>query len=101
MGDIALRGHGRALLKKGGKTKDMSKKHEGMESMAEEARETRLEKKGYKETKSGKMVKAVEEGVRNVTKKISNRVKENVKFVTPSPESKDIVTGKQIGRAHV
>ena len=58
MGDIALRGQGRALLKKGGRAKDMSKKHEGMESMAEEAKETRLEKKGYKETKSGKMKKA-------------------------------------------
>ena len=69
---------------------DMSEIHEGAESAAEEARETKLEKKGYKETKTGKMVKAVEEGVRNVTKKISNRVKENVKFVTPSPESKDI-----------
>jgi hypothetical protein len=55
MGDIALRGQGRALLKKGGRAKDMSEKHEGMESMAEEARETRLEKKGFKETKSGKM----------------------------------------------
>ena len=69
---------------------DMSEIHEGAESAAEEARETKLEKKGYKETKTGKMVKAVEEGVRNVTKKISNRVKENVKFVTPSPESKDV-----------
>ena len=57
MGDIALRGQGRALLKKGGRAKDMSEKHEGMESMAEEARETRLEKKGFKETKFGKMVK--------------------------------------------
>ena len=55
MGDISLRGQGRALLKKGGRAKDMSEKHEGMESMAEEARETRLEKKGFKETKSGKM----------------------------------------------
>ena len=35
----------------------MFKKHEGMESMAEEAKETKLEKKGFKETKSGKMVK--------------------------------------------
>ena len=62
MGDISLRGQGRALLKKGGRAKDMSMKHEGMESMAEEARETKLEKKGYKETKSGKMVKAVKGG---------------------------------------
>lgn len=43
-------------FKKGGKAKDMSKKHEGMESMAEEAKETKLEKKGFKETKFGKMI---------------------------------------------
>jgi hypothetical protein len=30
-------------------------KHEGMESKAMEARETMLEKRGYEETKSGKM----------------------------------------------
>ena len=63
---------------------DMSEIHEGAESAAEEARETKLEKKGYKETNTGKMVKAVEEGIRNVTKKVSDRVKENVKFVTIS-----------------
>jgi phage-related protein len=67
---------------------DMSEMHEGAESAAEEAKETKLEKKGYKETKTGKMVKAVEEGVRNVTKKVSDRVKENVKFVTPSTSKK-------------
>ena len=39
------------------KSKDMSVKHEGMESMADEDKETRLEKKGYVETKSGKMKK--------------------------------------------
>lgn len=39
------------------KPKDMSKKHEYMESKAEEAKETRLEKKGFVETKSGKMKK--------------------------------------------
>ena len=39
------------------KSKDMSVKHEGMESMADEAKETRLEKKGYVETKFGKMKK--------------------------------------------
>ena len=39
------------------KAKDMSVKHEGMESMADEAKETILEKKGYVETKSGKMKK--------------------------------------------
>ena len=39
------------------KAKDLSVKHEGMESMADEAKETRLEKKGYVETESGKMKK--------------------------------------------
>ena len=40
----------------------MSKKHEGMESKAEEAKEYAMEDKGYKETKSGKMVKAAKGG---------------------------------------
>jgi hypothetical protein len=35
----------------------MSEEHEGMESKAEEAKEYAMEDKGYKETKSGKMVK--------------------------------------------
>ena len=48
---------GRGAIKKGGRAKDMSKKHEGMESMAMEAKETKMEKKGYRETKSGKMTK--------------------------------------------
>ena len=56
MGDISLRGKGRAFLKKGSYV-DMSEEHEGMESKAEEAKEYAMEEKGYKETKSGKMVK--------------------------------------------
>lgn len=43
------------MMKKSKKYKDMSMKHEGMESKAMEAKETMLEKKGYEETKSGKM----------------------------------------------
>ena len=39
------------------KTKDESMAHEKKESKKQEARETRLEKKGYVETKSGKMKK--------------------------------------------
>ena len=60
MGDISLRGRGivRVGLAKGGKAKDMSEQHEGMESKAEEAREYAMEYKGYVETKSGKMKKA-------------------------------------------
>ena len=42
-------------MKKSKKYKDMSAKHEGMESKSMEGRETMLEKKGYEETKSGKM----------------------------------------------
>jgi hypothetical protein len=48
---------GRGVFKKGGYA-DMSEKHEGMESKAEEAREYAMEEKGYVETKSGKMKKA-------------------------------------------
>jgi hypothetical protein len=56
MGDISLRGKGRAFLKKGSYV-DMSEEHEGMESKAEEAKEYAMEDEGYVETKSGKMVK--------------------------------------------
>ena len=58
---------GRGVFKKGGYA-DMSKKHEGMESMKKEAKETRLEKKGYEETKSGKMVKMAKGGQTKVAK---------------------------------
>jgi hypothetical protein len=53
------RGNGiaRVMKSKGGYI-DMSKKHEGMESKAEEAKEYAMEDKGYVETKSGKMKKA-------------------------------------------
>ena len=57
MGDISLRGKGRAFLKHGGKAMDESKAHEGMESMKMESKETKMERKGFKEIKSGKMVK--------------------------------------------
>ena len=42
-------------MKKSKKYKDMSMKHEGMESKAMEAKETMLEKKGYEEGESGMM----------------------------------------------
>ena len=48
---------GRGVVKKKGGYVDMSEEHEGMESKAEEAKEYAMEEKGYKETKSGKMVK--------------------------------------------
>ena len=83
---IAKRGFGKALSRTGYSSggevmDDMSEMHEGAESVAEEARETKLEKKGYEETKSGKMIKAAKEGI----KKVSETAKKNVKFVTPAP----------------
>ena len=36
---------------------DESMAHENMESMKMEAQETKMERKGFKETKSGKMTK--------------------------------------------
>ena len=86
---IQKRGTSPLLVKRkkfdtGGPTaEDMSSEHEGAESAAEEARETKLEKKGYEENKTGKMVKGAKEGI----KKISEYVKKNIngKFVTPAP----------------
>jgi len=57
------RGNGIArVMKSVGGPADMSEAHEGMESKAEEAKEYAMEEKGYKETKSGKMVKAAKGG---------------------------------------
>ena len=50
-------------MAKGKMAMDESKKHENKESRSMESRETRLEKKGYKETKYGKMVKMAKGGV--------------------------------------
>ena len=94
---IAKRGFGKALsrigyseggsaLSEAADPKDMSEEHEGMESLKEEARETKLEKEGYEETKAGKMIKAAKKGVEKVSKKMQDHYKENVKFVTPSPK---------------
>jgi len=56
---IQTRGNGIARVNKSkGGYIDMSEKHEGMESKAEETKEYAMEAKGYKETKSGKMKKA-------------------------------------------
>ena len=50
---------GRGVVKKSkGGSMDMSEEHEGMESKAAEAKEYAMEEKGYKQTKSGKMVKS-------------------------------------------
>jgi len=51
-----LKGRG-VIKKKGGMIMDESMAHEGAESMAMEAKETKMERKGFKEIKSGKMIK--------------------------------------------
>ena len=64
-----MRGNGIArVMKSVGGPADMSEAHEGMESKAEEAKEYAMEEKGYKETKSGKMVKAAKGGQAKVGK---------------------------------
>lgn len=52
------------------KAKDMSKLHESKESLMKENKETMMEKKGYKETESGKMVKAAKGAMTKSQKKI-------------------------------
>ena len=52
------------------KAKDMSKLHETKESTMQEGKETMMEKKGYKETTSGKMVKAAKGALSKPQKKI-------------------------------
>ena len=59
------------LIKK--KPKDESIAHEGKESKKKEAQETRLEKKGYKENISGKMVKKAKGGLIKGMPKIALR----------------------------
>jgi hypothetical protein len=58
------------------KAKDMSKLHEDRESTMEEGKETKMEKKGYKETTSGKMVKAAKGGMTKSQKKIGKVMRE-------------------------
>jgi hypothetical protein len=92
------------------KAKDLSVKHEGMESMADEAKETRLEKKGYVETKSGKMKKPKKnlggliglgadkllkdsEGARSFTKNLGLAGKLLGQYYDKKADSKDKTTG--------
>jgi hypothetical protein len=76
MGDISLRGRGRALMNKkrsamkmGGMAMDESMEHEGMETPAMEARETKMEKEGYMENKKGKMIKKADMMTARMSKK--------------------------------
>ena len=81
MGDISLRGKGRALMNKkrsamkmGGMAMDESMEHEGMESKADEAREYAMEDKGYVENKKGKMVKKADMMTARMSKKKKGKI---------------------------
>ena len=52
------------------KARDMSKLHENRETTMEEGKETMMEKKGYKESPSGKMMKAAKGKMTKSQKKI-------------------------------
>ena len=66
-----MRGNGIARVMKsvGGRAYDESMEHEGSESMAMEAKETKMEKKGYMENKKGKMVKKADMLTAKMSKK--------------------------------
>jgi len=68
-----MRGNGIARVMKsvGGMAYDESMEHEGSESMAMEAKETKMEKKGYMENKKGKMIKKADK----LTAKMSTKKK--------------------------
>jgi len=69
----------RVMKSEGGSAaKDMSSMHEETESPKKEAKETKLEKEGYKETKAGKMIK-------DTAKDVAKGFKEGVKKLVKSP----------------
>jgi len=95
----------RVLKAEGGSIKgveDMSSMHEGAESAAEEARETKLEEKGYKETKAGKMVKDIGRGVKDTAKKyadVPKKVAESIKKMENTETMKKLQ--KQVRDANI
>jgi len=79
----------RVLKAEGGAIKDvedMSSMHEGAESAAEEARETKLEEKGYKETKAGKMIKDAGRGFKEGASKFVKASAKGVRDVAEGIE---------------
>jgi len=95
----------RVLKAEGGSIKgveDMSSMHEAMEPEIEEARETKLEKKGYRETKAGKMVKDIGRGVKDAAKKyadVPKKVAESIKKMENTETMKKLQ--KQVRDANI
>jgi hypothetical protein len=73
------------------KAKDMSKLHEDRESTMEEGRETKMEKEGYEENESGKMVKSAKGGLTKSQKKIKKVMREFKKGELHSGKSGPVV----------
>jgi hypothetical protein len=73
------------------KAKDESKLHENKESMKMEGKESMMEKKGYKETPSGKMVKAAKGAMTKSQKKIGKVMGEFKKGELHSGKSGPVV----------
>ena len=73
------------------KARDMSKLHETKESTMQEGKETMMEKKGYKETTSGKMVKAAKGALSKPQKKIKKVMGEFKKGELHSGKSGPVV----------
>jgi hypothetical protein len=69
----------------------MSKKHEEMESKAEEAKEYEMEDEGYEENEEGKMVKKAKGGMTKSQKKISKVMREFKKGELHSGKSGKVV----------
>ena len=77
------------------KAKDMSKLHEDRESTMQEGKETMMEKKGYKETESGKMVKSAKGGLTKSQKKIGSVMRRFKKDKLKSSSGKKVTNRKQ------
>ena len=77
----------RVMKAEGGEAaEDMSSIHEAMEPEIEEARETKLEKEGYKETKAGKMIKDVGKGFKEGARKFVKASTKGVRDVAKGIE---------------
>ena len=77
------------------KAKDMSKLHENKESTMQEGKETKMEKEGYEETESGKMVKSAKGGLTNSQKKIGSVMRRFKKDKLKSSSGKKVSNRKQ------
>jgi hypothetical protein len=77
------------------KAKDMSKLHENKESTMQEGKETKMEKEGYKETESGKMVKSAKGGLTKSQKKIGSVMRRFKKDKLKSSSGKKVTNRKQ------